>query len=65
MHMLFVKKIHILLVLSMLLLSSCAYQKEYSQVSRSGTLDEKYNFAVKAYDKQDYRKAVELFEELV
>ncbi|MEG1498269.1 MAG: outer membrane protein assembly factor BamD [Bacteroidales bacterium] len=63
--MLFVKKIHILLVLSMLLLSSCAYQKEYSQVSRSGTLDEKYNFAVKAYDKQDYRKAVELFEELV
>lgn len=56
---------HIILLSSVLLLSGCAYQKEYNQVLKQGGVEDKYNFAVKAYDKQDYKKAVTLFEELL
>lgn len=56
---------YIALVFSMLLLASCAYQNEYASVSRAGTNEEKYDFAIKAYNKQDYKKAIELFESMV
>lgn len=46
-------------------LCGCAYQKEYNTVSKQGTIEEKYEFAVKAYEKQDYKKSVALFEELL
>ncbi len=46
-------------------LSGCAYQKEYNKVYNQGTVEEKYDFAVRAYDKQDYRKSIILFEELL
>ncbi len=46
-------------------LCGCAYQKEYNQISKKGTVEEKYNFALKAYDKQDYRKSSSIFEELL
>lgn len=42
--------------------SSCAYQKEYSRVSRKGSLKEKYEFAMNAYEQKHYRKAQDLFE---
>lgn len=47
------------------LLSGCAYQKEYNRVSKNGTIEDKYNFALKAYDKQDYKKSSAVFEELL
>lgn len=47
------------------LLTGCAYQKEYNRVSKSGTVEEKYNFALKAYDKADYKKSSAVFEELL
>lgn len=47
------------------LFSGCAYQKEYNQVLKQGTVEDKYDFAVKAYDRQDYKKAISLFEELM
>lgn len=52
-------------VAAMGLMSGCAYQKEYNMVLKQGTVEQKYDFAVKAYDKQDYKKAVNLFEELL
>ena len=56
---------YISLVVSVLLLSGCAYQKEYNQVLKQGTVEDRYDFAVKAYDKQDYKRAISLFEELL
>lgn len=56
---------HIVLFFLMLSLSSCAYQKEYAKVNRSGSSEEKFNFAVKAYDKGDYKKSIVIFEELL
>ena len=47
------------------LLSGCSYLKEYNQVSKNGTVEEKYNFALKAYDRQDYKKSSAVFEELL
>ena len=55
---------YIILILSVLLLSGCAYQKEYNQVVKQGTVEDRYNFAVKAYDRQDYNRAISLFEEI-
>ncbi|MDE5544210.1 MAG: outer membrane protein assembly factor BamD [Bacteroidales bacterium] len=43
----------------------CAYQKEYNTVLKQGTVEQKYDFAVRAYDKQDYKKSINLFEELL
>lgn len=63
--MYFGKIAHIALIVSLLSLVGCAYQKEYNKVLKSGGVEEKYDFAVKAYDKQDYKKAVVLFEELL
>lgn len=56
---------YIILILSVLLLSGCAYQKEYNQVVKQGTVEDRYNFAVKAYDRQDYNRAISLFEEIL
>ena len=57
---------YIILITSVLLLcSSCAYQKEYNQVVKQGTVEDRYNFAVKAYEKQDYKRAISLFEEIL
>lgn len=63
--MYFGKVVHITLLVSALMLTGCAYQKEYNQVLKTGGIEEKYDFAVKAYDKQDYKKSVVLFEELL
>ncbi len=38
---------------------------EYGKVLKDGTLDEKYNYAVRAYKKKDYVRALPLFEELL
>ncbi len=54
-----------LLIVSLLLFSGCAYQKEYNQVVKQGSVEDRYDFAVKAYDKQDYNRAIALFEELL
>lgn len=47
------------------MLASCSYQKKYTEVLRSGTLEEKYLFANDAYDKSDYKKAIPIYEELL
>lgn len=47
------------------LFTGCSYQKEYNRVSKSGTVEDKYNFALKAYDRQDYKKSSSVFEELL
>lgn len=49
----------------LVLLSSCAYQREYNHVSKKGTVEDKYNFALKAYQKQDYKKSSAVFEEIL
>ena len=54
-----------LLTLMVLSLTGCAYQKEYNAVSKRGSAADKFNFAVKAYDKGDYKKAITVFEELM
>lgn len=63
--MLLVKFRHILLISLMILFCGCAYQKEYNAVSKRGTPAEKYDFAVRAYDKGDYKKAITVMEELM
>ena len=54
-----------LLTLTVLSLTGCAYQKEFNAVSKRGSAADKFNFAVKAYDKGDYKKAITVFEELM
>ena len=56
---------HIVWIAAAVLLGGCAYQKEYNTVNKQGTVEEKYDFAVRAYNKQDYKKSVALFEELL
>ncbi len=56
---------HIAGIAGAVLLCGCAYQKEYNTVSRQGSVEEKYEFAVKSYNKQDYKKSTALFEELL
>ena len=63
--MFYAKFRYIALILFLLLLESCAYQKEYNAVSKRGSAADKFNFAVKAYDKGDYKKAITVFEELL
>jgi outer membrane protein assembly factor BamD len=51
-----------LLMLSLLPLISCS---DFSKIQKSGTINEKYEAAIKYYDKKDYYKANLLLEEIL
>ena len=53
---------HILIVFLLFIASSC---NEYNRLLKSTDLDKKYEMAIKYYEKEDYVKAITLFEELV
>jgi outer membrane protein assembly factor BamD len=52
----------LLAILTIFIFVSCS---EYGEVLKKGTLTQKYDYAVKAYQKKDYVRALPLFEELL
>lgn len=50
-----------LLLLFLLSLGSCHFQK----ILKSGTMDEKYDQAIKLYHEKDYSRALQLFDQLI
>ncbi len=50
-----------LLLILLLSLGSCSYQK----ILKSGSMDEKYDQAMKLYHQKDYSRALQLFDQLI
>ena len=50
-----------LLLISLLTLGSCNFQK----ILKSGSVDEKYDQAIKLYHEKDYSRALQLFDQLI
>jgi outer membrane protein assembly factor BamD len=50
-----------LLLIFLLSLGSCSYQK----ILKSGSMDEKYDEAMKLYHQKDYSRALQLFDQLI
>lgn len=57
-------RLHVALtiVLTTLILGSCS---EYNKILKSTNIEEKYNYAVKAYGNKEYYKALPILEELI
>jgi outer membrane protein assembly factor BamD len=51
----------ILALISLLFFSSCKFQK----VLKNGSVDEKYDAAVKLFDEKDYSRALQLFDQII
>lgn len=49
------------LTFSIIFLNSCGFQK----ISKKGTVDEKYDAAIKYYNEKDYSRSLQLFDQLV
>lgn len=52
----------VILITAVVLLNSCS---EYSRVTRKGTIEEKYEAAIKYYQEKDYYKSSTLMEEVI
>jgi len=59
-----VKKLFAILTIILLSLSASAKKNEYKAIMKTGTLEQKYEYAIKCFNEKDYKKTIALLEDV-